>query len=170
MKNVVIATTRWDELQGEQQLQNARNTETELREGHFQNFINNEALLHRHNNTVESAQAVLSYLLRRSPIRKIQLVFEIANGTSLPQTGAGLEVEQLGQLKRHFEGEVKQLSHEFQANAVDNEEEIERLRDKIRELEKMLEKKKSFLRWLFGSKSDKQRAGRKVEVAASTGT
>ena len=139
MKNVAIVTTRWDELQGEKQLQAAGKTETELVGRHFKDFTDNEAQVHRHYNTLQSAHAVVSSLLRCPPIDKIRVVTEILNGKTLPETVAGVELrEQLVQLMRHYEDQINRLSNEFrttiQFNNEAHEEEIAMLR---RELEKV---------------------------------
>ena len=139
MKNVAIVTTRWDELQGDEQLQAAGKTETELLGRHFKDFTDGQAQVHRHYNTLPSAQAIMSSLLRCPPIGKIQVVAEILSGKTLPKTGAGLELkEQLVQLMSHYEDELNRLSNEFQAAIqFDNnahEEEIAKMR---RELEKV---------------------------------
>lgn len=139
MKNVAIVTTRWDELQGDEQLQAARKTETELLGRHFKDFTDGQAQVHRHYNTLESAQAVMSSLLYCPPISKIRVVTEMLSGKTLPQTGAGLELkEQLVQLVSHYEEELKRLSIEFRAaikfNQEAHEEEVAKLQ---RELEKV---------------------------------
>ena len=170
MKNVAIVTTRWDELQGENQLQAAQKTETELLGRHFKDFINGEAQVHRHYNTLESAQAVISSLLRCPPIGQIRVVAEILSGKSLPETGAGLELkEQLFQLTSHYEDELKRLSKEFRAanqfNNEAHEAEVMRLRRDLEKVKKDQEtlklsgKEKHHLpKWLRDMKSIKQRA------------
>ena len=170
MKNVAIVTTRWDELQGENQLQAARKTETELLERHFKDFINGQARVHRHYNTLESAQVIISSLLRCPPIGKIRVVAEILSGKSLPETAAGRELkEQLVQLTSHYEDELKRVANEFRTtihfNSEAHEAEIMRLR---RDLEKVMKdhetlqssgKEKTRLPWwLWAMKSSKQRA------------
>ena len=169
MKNVAIVTTRWDGLQSENQLQAAQETETELLDRHFRDFINGQAEVHRHWNTLESAKAVISSLLRRPPIGKIRVVAEILSGKSLPETGAGLELEeQLVQLTCHYEDELKRLSREFRANIRFNNEaheaEVMRLRralDKVKKDHETLQlsgKAKTRPCWFRGMKLNKQRA------------
>ena len=137
MKNVAIVTTRWDEFQGAEQV--ALKTEKELLNGHFKEFTDAKAQVHRHYNTLPSAQAIMSSLLSCSPIGKIRVVAEILSGKTLPQTGAGLELkEQLVKLVSHYEEELKRLSNEFRAaiqyNKETHDEEVAKLR---RELEKV---------------------------------
>ncbi|EDR07720.1 uncharacterized protein LACBIDRAFT_298189 [Laccaria bicolor S238N-H82] len=141
MKNVAIVTTRWDELHGEQQLQAAGKTEKELLGHHFEDFIDGQAQVHRHDNTLESAQAVMSSLLRCPPIGDIRVVVEILHGKTLPETDAGLELkEQLVQLVSHYEDELKRLSIEFQAaikfNKEAHEEEVAKLRMELEKVKK----------------------------------
>ena len=137
MKNVAIVTTRWDELQSEKQLQVARNTEEELLDTHFKEFTHSHAQVHRHNNTLESAQAIMSSLLRCRPIGKIRVVAEILSGKTLPETEAGLELEeQLVQLMSHYQDDLNgnNLRAAIQSNNEAHEEEIAKL---LREFEKV---------------------------------
>ena len=163
MTNVAIVTTRWDDLQGEKQLQDAQNKEAELRDRYFKEFISNEAQVHRHNNTVKSAEIILSSLLRLPPIGDIQLVFEIVSGKSLPQTGAGLELERLVQLVRYFEGEIKRLVNDVQANTVVYQKEIAKLKADLAELQQLAEKKRKMplLQRLFRRSEEKTGRGAK---------
>ena len=161
MKNVAIVTTRWDELHGDKQLQDAKNTETELLDSHFKDFTDSQAQVHRHNNTLESAQAVMSSLLCCPPIGDIQVVTEMLSGKPLPETKAGLELmEQLVQL-------ISRLSDEFRAaiqyNNKAHEEEISKLRSELEKVKKDYEvlqllakfKRRKFMFW--SQKLDRQR-------------
>ena len=100
MKNVVILTTRWDETRRDV----AEKTETDLRNGHFKEFVNNGAKVLRHDNTVASARNVISSILDLPPIAEIKVVNEIVGGRSLAETDAGRELDsQLTQLKTQHE-------------------------------------------------------------------
>ena len=137
MKNVAIVTTRWDELEGEKQLKAARKNEAELLDRHFKDFINGQAQVHRHFNTLNSAEAVMSSLLCCSPIGKIRIVDEILSGKTLPETGAGLVLKddsELVQLMTHYEYAIQ-----FNNAEVALRGELEKLRaENLRgELEKL---------------------------------
>ena len=157
MKNVVILTTRWDETRRDV----AEKTETDLRNGHFKEFVNNGAKVLRHDNTVASARNVISSILDLPPIGEIKVVNEIVGGRSLAETDAGRELDsQLTQLKTQHVEDINGLREQYKAARLAQDEEqqaeIKRLRDELlAKLEKIDKDKKNLegmRQWTFASR------------------
>ena len=157
MKNVVILTTRWDETRRDV----AEKTETDLRNGHFKEFVNNGAKVLRHDNTVASARNVISSILDLPPIAEIKVVNEIVGGRSLAETDAGRELDsQLTQLKTQHVEDINGLREQYKAARLAQDEEqqaeIKRLRDELlAKLEKIDKDKKNLegmRQWTFASR------------------
>lgn len=114
MKNVVIVTTRWDEVHSKQ-LQAAEKTEAQL-SGYFKDFTDNGARLHRHYNTLESAKKLISSVLDFPAIGKIQIIEEMRGWRTLFQTAAGRELaSQLAQLEADHEQQIEGLCKQLGA-------------------------------------------------------
>lgn len=103
LNNVIILTNMWGEVSRE--IGEARETELATQDIFFKPVLEKGARLLRHNNTVESAQAILRHLVGNSP-EALRIQHELADqGMNIAETAAGEELsrELAAQNKRHEE-------------------------------------------------------------------
>jgi len=154
MKNVVILTTRWDEKQHEV----AEMAETQLRTGHFKQFIDNGAKVLRHDNTVVSARRIVSSILTIPPIGHLQVVDEMISGCSLYETGAGRELDsQLAELQTQHIQAMNAIRQQYvdarSTNDKAHQAELKRSREELYGRLQKVEKDKENLARMKGLRS-----------------
>jgi len=134
LRSVVIATTMWD--QAEMSIGEDREQELASKDTFFKPALEKGARLARHNNTLESAQAIIRYIIQQSPSSvTLQIQEELGRGLCISETQAGKELgrELTEQMERHRE-ELRCLIGEIQeATRVRDEESRQELtRERVR--------------------------------------
>ena len=135
LDHVRIVTTNWnivDEKQG-----NSR--QDALVEGAFGLLIKEGAYLCRHDKGLESAQSIMSQLIRQEPVT-LKIQEELNAGRTLEDTSAGaLIVEEMMEMKKKHDKEVEGLKKELEnASKANNEELRLELAEERRKLEEMM--------------------------------
>ena len=134
LRSVVIATTMWD--QAEMSIGEGREQELASQDAFFKPALEKGARLARHNNTLESAQAIIRSIIQQSPSSvTLQIQEELGRGLCISETQAGKELGQElnEQMERHRE-EMRCLIGEIQeATRIRDEESRQELtRERVR--------------------------------------
>ncbi len=111
MTNVVLATTRWDEVRDAVGHQKARATEQQLRQQYWSAMLADGSKMFRHDNSQTSALSIIDYImsLRRYSVLDIQRQI-VDQRRTLDNTPAGQEVQrELFEQKRRHEEELRDL-------------------------------------------------------------
>jgi len=120
LKNVILMTNMW----GRVTPQEGATREQQLGNKYFREAIEKGAQMRRHDNTLESAQAILRIILRNQPVvLKIQheLVDEHKN---IEQTGAGEELNrEISRLVMKYQREMRELEESIRKAIEDKDEE-----------------------------------------------
>ncbi|KAF8212916.1 P-loop containing nucleoside triphosphate hydrolase protein, partial [Mycena galopus ATCC 62051] len=114
MKNVVVVTTRWDDVQTDRGAMEAREKELMDTPGKFfQPLIALGARYLRHDNTDASARRIMKALLENQPI-PLKVQAEMREGKTLEETAAGaaLGAEMKALIDKHS-AEMKELKEEM---------------------------------------------------------
>ncbi|KAG2018162.1 TKL/TKL-ccin protein kinase [Coprinopsis cinerea AmutBmut pab1-1] len=125
LKNVVILTNMWGQVNPE--VGEARERELATDPLFFKPVLDKGAQMLRHDNTPESAQRVLRYIIGNHPLT-LQIQRELVDeGKDILQTAAGEELnrELLAQLKKH-EADMADLQREMQEAMREKDEETRR--------------------------------------------
>jgi hypothetical protein len=115
LKNVVIVTNMWagvDKETGE-----AREAQLMKEDKFFKPVLDKGAQIVRHDNTPETARAILSHVIENTPL-PLRIQTELVDqGKNLSETAAGAELnrELMEQIKKH-ELEMKELQKEMQGS------------------------------------------------------
>jgi len=145
LPNAVLCTTMWDTTPK----QAAEACEVELCDVFWKEMITQGSTVVRHNNTKDSAFAIVRKLIQREPVI-VELQRELADKVPLENTGAGLTVvDRINELKKMYETEMAGLRHELERMQHSNEpaeaqardaleKEIEFERQKVAKLEEEL--------------------------------
>lgn len=135
LKNVVIVTTMWSEVAAAKGA--ARETELATNTKFFKSAIDKQALLLRHDNTLSSAQRILSHIIHNQPLSLRIQEEVVTEGKDISQTAAGEELgRELAAQTRKFQAEMSAL--QAQTNAA--------IREKDEETRKELEEERLNLR------------------------
>jgi hypothetical protein len=113
LKNVVIATTMWDEVTKERG--QARQNQLATSDAFFKPALRNRALMLPHFNTIESAQNILRHILSNQP-RALQIQREMVDEhKDISQTAAGEQMNrQLEKLMKKHEEEIHSLKKDME--------------------------------------------------------
>ncbi|KAK1223856.1 hypothetical protein PQX77_013252 [Marasmius sp. AFHP31] len=118
LKNVVIVANGWEEVQPD--VAERRERELMMDERFFKPVLDMGAQMVRHDNTPQTAHAILSHLIRREPI-PLCIQSELGEGKSFEEDHAGVELntelvelmkthgEEREELQKEFEGEFASL-------------------------------------------------------------
>ncbi|KAI0880961.1 uncharacterized protein GGS22DRAFT_173853 [Annulohypoxylon maeteangense] len=114
MKNVVLLTTKWDDL-GSDQLRGAeRESQLKMNSDFWKGMIADGASFMRHDGTTKSAENVAVGLLDKTLVI-LNMQKQMAGGSSLAKTDAGAYVnEELIRFQREAEENILQLRQEFE--------------------------------------------------------
>ena len=150
LKNVTIMTNMWGRVAPEE----GEDREQQLKDEYFRAAIENGAQLRRHDDTPESARAILRTVLNNTPaVLEIQREL-IDDRKGIEQTGAGEELR--GEMSRtlvKYQREIKELEKDVQGAMEEEdegareelEEEKRKLQEEMKELWKaMMEMKSTF--------------------------
>ncbi|KAF8465008.1 P-loop containing nucleoside triphosphate hydrolase protein [Kalaharituber pfeilii] len=126
MRNVVMVTTRWEEMNTPALFKKAETREAHLLKpgGKWYGMVANRATHERHDGTYTSAGKIVGRIVKQSPVF-IQIQKEIASGKGLADTAAGHAVKtKLEQdAEKHkkdlnrLEGEIQQAQESAKRNA-----------------------------------------------------
>jgi len=112
LKNVVVVTNMWSEVSRE--VGEAREAELASRDIFFKPVLDKGAQLVRHENTQESAEAIMHYLISNHPLA-LRIQRELVDQhMDISQTAAGEELnrELMEQIRRHRE-EMRALQEDM---------------------------------------------------------
>jgi len=120
LKNVVLMTNMW----GRVTPQDGLDREQQLRDEYFLAAIAKGAQLRRHNNTPESARAILRKILENDPVTlRIQREL-IDEGKDIRQTRAGAELNrEINEVVEKYQDEIKEMEENMQKAIEDKDEE-----------------------------------------------
>jgi len=149
LENVVVVTTRWDDVP-EEDRETMEKRENELMRTpgkFFQPLIAAGGQFLRHDNTEGSAGRIVETFLKNHPIA-LQIQIEMSNGKTLEETAVGSELAaELKKLGDKHSKEMKNLKEEMTVAIAEKDEalkkELEAERSKMqKEIAKWEEKKK----------------------------
>ena len=111
LKNVVIVTNRWEEV--EQNLGEEHEQELMTDPRFFKPVLDKGAQMVRHNNKPEIARAILSHLIQNKPIPLRIQIEMVDENKSFEETDAGVELRQeIEELLRKHTKEMEELRQE----------------------------------------------------------
>lgn len=134
LQNVVIVTSMWDNVLHDRGV--AREQELKNDEQLFKPVLDKGAQMIRHNNTLQSAQAVVAHFIKKSPqVLRIQQELVI-DKKDINQTAAGMELHDgLEALKKKHEGEIEEVRKEMRKllteRDAESKKELEETRKKL---------------------------------------
>ena len=148
LKNVIIMTNMW----GRVTLQEGEDREQQLKDEYFKAAIEKGAQLCRHDDTPESARAILGMVLENTPaVLEIQREL-VEEHKGIEQTGAGKELNrEIRMALVRYQKDIEELEEGVQEAMEDDDEETQeeleeekkRLREEMRELRKVMKEMKS---------------------------
>jgi hypothetical protein len=140
LNNTVIVTTMWSKVGREE----AREAELAINNAWFKPILDKGARLSRHNNDVQSAQAIIYSIIENQP-RTLRIQHELVDlGKDISQTAAGEELnhaELCRRIPRNWHQRRKQKAKRRRAEAArrdTNDAEAEKHRRLIQEIEDRL--------------------------------
>jgi len=139
LKNVVLMTNMW----GRVTPQDGLDREQQLRDEYFQAAIAKGAQLRRHNNTPESARAILRKILENDPVTlRIQREL-IDEGKDIRQTRAGAELNrEINEAVEKCQEEIKEMEENMRKAMEDKDEETrEELEGERRRMQEEMERR-----------------------------
>jgi chromosome segregation ATPase len=138
LKNVILMTNMW----GRVTRQVGADREQQLRDNYFKAAIEKSAQLCRHNNTPESARAILRKILKNEPLAlKIQQEL-IEQGKDIGQTGAGAELNrEIREVVERYERDLRELEKDMRKAMEEKDEESRKeLEEERRKMQEEMEK------------------------------
>ena len=138
LKNVILMTNMWGQVTPQQ----GAAREQQLKEEHFKAAIEKGARMQRHNNTPESARAILREILKNQPtVLQIQREL-IDEGKDIGETGAGAELNrEIRELVENHQREMRELEENMRRAMEDKDEESrEELEEEKKKMEEKMEK------------------------------
>lgn len=146
IKNVILITTKWDELSSEGI---GRLRESQLKGEHWRHMVDMGSRIHRFDGTQRSARRIVNYILAKQPIDAVQIQTELVQiGDLLAETEAGrtlrytlqelLKMQKAMSTKMRGSSEGDPSMHE---KALENEEKIRQTLKQIKELNIPLSRK-----------------------------
>lgn len=163
LKNVILMTNMWGRVTRQQ----GADREQQLRDEHFKPAIDKGAQICRHNNTAESARAILRIILKNRPlVLKIQREL-IDERKDIGQTGAGEELNrEVHELVEKHRREMKELEESMRKAMEEKDEES---REELEEEKKRMEEKMEKLQRDTAEMQSKfERARREMEDRINT--
>ncbi|KAJ3559130.1 hypothetical protein NM688_g525 [Phlebia brevispora] len=169
LKNVVIVTNMWSEVSPERGA--AREHELCTDEILFKPVIDKGAEMLRHDNTLQSAQAILWHLVNKRP-RALRIQRELVDeGKDITQTAAGEELDRelVEMAKKHAQQleEIQQeMAEALAAKDMETKKELEEVRqDLLKSMEKIENDRDRISREYEEQKSKADAKMREVEAA-----
>lgn len=111
MSNVVLASTRWDDLKNEEGRERGKANEKQLKNTYWKPMLQDGSKMFRHDNTALSALNIVNYImgLKQPAVLDIQRQI-VDEKRTLDDTPVGQEVQrELFEQKRRHEGELRDL-------------------------------------------------------------
>ncbi|KAF8345738.1 P-loop containing nucleoside triphosphate hydrolase protein [Amanita rubescens] len=126
LKNVIVVTTRWDDVQ-EKDREATERREEELMKTKgmfFEPIIAAGGRFLRHDNTIESARRTMDQLVDKEPI-PLQIQIEMRDGKKVEETTAGIELRaEMNKLIEKHANEMKNLIEEMEEAIAEKDEEL----------------------------------------------
>ncbi|OCH84332.1 hypothetical protein OBBRIDRAFT_799197 [Obba rivulosa] len=166
LKNVVIVTNMWGEVTAERG--EARERELATDDVLFKRVLEKGARMVRHDNTRESAQAILRSLVNKTP-RALRIQRELVDEhKDISQTAAGAELSrELDELAAKQREELAQVNADMdealQAKDAESREELEKVRAELEAKVKRIEDDRERLSLEYAQ--EKKRADEKIMMA-----
>ena len=137
LENVIVVTNMWGQVTPQQG--DAR--ERQLKNEHFKAAVEKGAQLRRHDNTPESAQAILREIIKNQPVvLKIQHEL-IDEGKNIEETGAGAELtREIREVVEKYQREIRELEDSMRSVIGMDEEYRKELEDEKKRMEEEIEK------------------------------
>jgi DNA repair exonuclease SbcCD ATPase subunit len=168
MRNVVIVTNMWEDVSAEDG--EAREKELASEDIFFKPALDNGAKMHRHDNTPESAEAIIHQIVGNQSIPLLIQTELVDKRMSLLETTAGKELnkELMEQAKKQME-ELRQLESDMRAAIRTKDEEtrkeLEFERKKLKsELESVLSESRKLESDLSKERADLERRMSEMEI------
>jgi hypothetical protein len=143
LKNVVIATTRWDKVSCE--MGEARENQLRTDPLFFKPTLDKGATLFRHSNDIQSAHKIIRRLLSNQPI-VLSIQHELVDlGKNMEQTKAGVEANHiLSELQEKHAKYMQEVRLQFERETERREQETRRkAAEEQRRLEEEIEREKA---------------------------
>lgn len=133
---VIIATTMWSDLQN-QSTGTQRVTERQTSKDFWGNMVNHGANIVRHDNNPQSARKIINMVISNAGKVVLQMQRELAQNDGLvSSTSAGRQLDNdLSDTSRALQKELQALQKESTGNMAALREEVEELRQKLRDTE-----------------------------------
>ena len=169
LKNVIIMTNMW----GRVALQEGEDREQQLKNEYFKAAIEKGAQLCRHDNTPESARAILRMILKNTPavLRVQHELIEERKGIEQTEAGEELNREICMVLVKHqkdIDGLEKGMQEAIEDDDQETQEELEeekkRLQEEMRELRKTMKEMKSTFEEARREMEERMNAGFKEQL------
>lgn len=157
LENVVVVTNMWGQVTSQQ----GEAREQQLKDEHFKAAIEKGAQLRRHDNTPESAQAILREIIKNQPVvLKIQREL-IDEGKNIEETGAGAELtREIHEVVEKYQREIRELKDSMQSVVGMDEEYRKEMEEEKRRMGEEMEKLRKDSE---GLRSDFEQARRDME-------
>src|SRR5262249_41729323 len=124
LKNVVIVTTRWDEVRDIGEMEKREKELMHTKGEFFEPVISAGAQFLRHDNTFPSICKILEKMLHNHPVA-LQIQIELSQGKTIEETAAGAELRaEIIKLQTKHEEEMEALRKEMETNDKIWEEEL----------------------------------------------
>jgi hypothetical protein len=126
LKNVIVVTTRWDDVQEKDREATERREEELMKtEGmFFEPIIAAGGRFLRHDNTIESARKIMDQLVDNEPI-PLRIQIEMRDGKKVEETAAGIELRaEMNKLIEKHTNEMKDLLEEMEEAIAEKDEEL----------------------------------------------
>jgi hypothetical protein len=133
LQNIVIATTFWDKVDGEEGVAKIKELKTNV--NLFQPVVAAGGKIMRHDKGLLSAHSILDAILSNKP-RPVLIQEEMAQGKSLEETSAGSELNAtLMRLIESLQKEIKEIQEDRRKDNEAHKKELQVLGDKIADLQ-----------------------------------
>ncbi|KAG6907316.1 hypothetical protein DXG01_009435 [Tephrocybe rancida] len=145
IKNVILATTKWDELPSNEM---GEMRESQLKGEHWKHMVELGSRIHRFDCSQRSARRIVNYILAKDPLDAVQIQTELVQiGDILAETEAGrtlrFTLQELLKMQKHVSANLRsgQEDPDMAEEAVKNEEKIRVTLKQIKELNVPLSRK-----------------------------
>jgi chromosome segregation ATPase len=142
LKNIVIVTTMWSEVAPSKGA--AREVQLKTNDKFFKPALDKQAQMLRHDNTIESAQAILQTIMHNHPI-PLKVQEEVVDQNKpIGDTDAAHELNrEIEEKTRQFESQIRKLQQEMNdAITQKDEEQKEILAEQRKDLEERLRRER----------------------------
>jgi energy-coupling factor transporter ATP-binding protein EcfA2 len=153
LKNVVLVTNMWGQVDPE--IGNAREEQLRTDELLFKPVFDKGAMMMRHDNTVESAEAILRHLVNKRP-RALRIQRELVDeGKDIMDTSAGVELDrELAEMAKKHKEELAEVMNDMEEALATKDMETKKELEEVRE---------SLLKNIQNIENDRERLSKEYE-------